>query len=80
MNNLQYFVRNAKNISRLIESIMNENCETCPAKAFCYADGRRIEQKYETCSDAFIAWSLKEKKTRSKKNAEPQPCLETTNT
>lgn len=80
MNNLQYFVRNAKNISRLIESIMNENCDTCPAKAFCYADGRRKEQKYETCSDAFIAWSLKEKKTRSKKTAEPNPCMETTNT
>ena len=80
MNNLQYFVRNAKNISRLIESIMNENCETCPSKAFCNADGRRIEPKYETCSDAFIAWSLKEKKTRSKKNVEPNPCLETTNT
>lgn len=62
MNNLQHFVRNAKNISRLIESIMNENCNTCPAKSFCHADGRRKEQKYETCSDAFIAWSLKEKK------------------
>ena len=62
MNNLQHFVRNAKNISRLIESVMNENCNTCPAKSFCYADGRRKEQKYETCSDAFIAWSLKEKK------------------
>ena len=62
MNNLQYFVRNAKNISRLIESVMNENCKTSPAKSFCYADGRRKEPKYETCSDAFIAWSLKEKK------------------
>ena len=80
MTNMQYFARNEKNIRRLIYVLANDDCEVCPAHSFCLADGKRAEPKYEDCGDAFVAWALKERKTRSKKNAEPNPCLETTNT
>jgi len=80
MNNLQYFVRNEKNIRRLIYVLATDDCKACPVHSFCLADGKRAEPKYDDCGDAFVAWSLKEKKTRSKKTAEPNPCLETTNT
>lgn len=80
MTNLQYFARNEKNIRRLIYVLANDDFEVCPAHSFCLADGKRAEPKYEDCGYAFVAWALKERKTRSKKNAEPNPCPETTNT
>lgn len=80
MNNLQYFVRNEKNIHRLIYVLGSDDCEVCPAHSFCLADGKRAEPKYEDCGDAFVAWAMREKKTRRKNNVEPNPCLETTNT
>lgn len=80
MTNLQYFARNEKNIRRLIYVLANDDCEVCTAHSFCLTDGKRAEPKYEDGGDAFVAWALKERKTRSKKNAEPNQCLETTNT
>ena len=79
MNNLQYFVRNEKNIHRLIYVLGSDDCNACPAHSFCLADGKRVEPKYEDCGDAFVAWAMKEKKTRRKKNPEPRPWLETQN-
>ena len=79
MNNLQYFVRNEKNIHRLIYVLGSDDCKACPAHSFCLADGKRAEPKYEDCGDAFVAWAMKEKKTRRKKNPEPRPWLETQN-
>ena len=80
MNNLQHYVRNEKNIHNLIYSMMHEDCNTCPAHSFCLRDGKRATPKWDDCGDAFVAWAMQEKKTRSKKTAEPNPCLETTNT
>lgn len=79
MNNLQYFVRNEKNIHRLIYVLGSDDCDVCPAHSFCLTDGKRAEPKYEDCGDAFVAWAMKEKKTRNKKTAEPKPWLETPN-
>lgn len=79
MNNLQYFVRNEKNIHRLIYVLGSDDCNACPAHSFCLADGKRAEPKYEDCGDAFVAWAMKEKKARRKKNHEPRPWLETQN-
>lgn len=76
MNNLQYFVRNEKNIHRLIYVLGSDDCNACPAHSFCLADGKRAEPKYEDCGDAFVAWAMKEKKTRSKTD---KPWLETPN-
>jgi hypothetical protein len=76
MNNLQYFVRNEKNIHRLIYVLGRDDCEVCPAHSFCLADGKRAVPKYEDCGDAFVAWAMKEKKTRSKAD---KPWLETPN-
>lgn len=76
MNNLQYFVRNEKNIHRLIYVLGSDDCNACPAHSFCLADGKRAEPKYEDCGDAFVAWAMKEKKTRSKAD---KPWLETPN-
>lgn len=76
MNNLQYFVRNEKNIHRLIYVLGSDDCNACPAHSFCLADGKRAEPKYEDCGDAFVAWAMKEKKTRSKTD---KPWIETSN-
>jgi hypothetical protein len=76
MNNLQYFVRNEKNIHRLIYVLGSDDCEVCPAHSFCLADGKMAEPKYEDCGDAFVAWAMKEKKTRRKTD---KPWLETPN-
>ena len=35
MNNLQAFVKNEKNVRRLISSMANDDCNICPAFKFC---------------------------------------------
>lgn len=59
MNNLQAFVKNEKNIRRLMRVLATDECEECPAFKFC--------KKYtesDDCGDAFVAWALTEKKEK----------------
>lgn len=62
MNNIQAFTRNEKNIRRLIYTMTQDDCETCPAFSFCKKDAKRKIPRYEDCSDSFVAWAMAEKK------------------
>ncbi len=66
MNNLQAFIKNSKNVRRLLRSIKSERCEICPAKTFC-----KKYTKSGDCSDKFTAWALAEHKPRKKKKTIP---------
>lgn len=57
MNNLQAFVKNEKNVRRLIRSMGNDDCNQCPAFTFC-----KKYRKSDDYSDAFVAWALTEHK------------------
>ena len=59
MNNLQAFVKNEKNVRRLISSMANDDCNVCPAFKFC-----KKYTKSDDCGDAFVAWALTEKKEK----------------
>lgn len=61
MNNIQNFAKNESNVRRLIRALANDDCEICPAYRFCKQDASRKQPRYEDCSDAFVAWALKEK-------------------
>ena len=62
MNRLQKFAQSEKNVHRLIRSIMNEDCDECPAYKFC-----KKYTKSDDCSDAFVAWALTEVKSKKPK-------------
>lgn len=59
MNNLQAFVKNEKNVRRLIQTLGGDICDICPAFKFC----KKYEES-EDCGDAFVAWALTEKKEK----------------
>lgn len=59
MNRIQKFVKNEKNIRRLMRVFATDECEECPAFKFC----KRYKES-EDCSDAFVAWALTEVKSR----------------
>ena len=59
MNRIQKFVKNEKNIRRLMRVFATDECKECPAFKFC-----KRYNKSDDCSDAFVAWALTEVKLR----------------
>lgn len=62
MNNLQAFVKDEKNIRKLlgamidVRSIGNGECGNCPCFSFC----RSHPGFSDDCDDIFVAWALSE--------------------